>query len=150
MDRYSIRDWVWRALIVVLACILAAVFPPAVGRAAEAEGEGAAGGLVDVVLPQILAPMVSQSRLLGYAYLTVALAPSGADKVAVIREKMPFLQDAFLREVNKASISKQGDIKSVDAVDVKKRLETRMAAVLPAGTVSELKISQVVVSLFGS
>jgi hypothetical protein len=152
MGRGSIHDWVWRALIIVLACILAIIMPPAVARAAEAEGHGedAAKGPANIVLPQILAPMVTQNRLMGYAYLTVALAPSGPDKVGIIREKMPFLQDAFLREVNKASIAKTGDFKAVDADAVQKRLETRMTAILPAGTVKELKIDQVTVALFGS
>lgn len=120
------------------------------GHAAESEGsaEGTGNGPANVVLPQILAPMTVQNRLLGYAYLTVALAPSGPDKVGVIREKMPFLQDAFLRLVNRGTITKAGDTKTVDTEDIKKRLETGMAAILPAGTVSELKIDQVVVALF--
>jgi hypothetical protein len=150
--RDGIREWVWRALIIVLAFILAAIMPSPIGSAAEAEGhsEVANTGPANIVLPQILAPMVTQNRLLGYAYITVGLAPSGQDKVGVIREKLPFLQDAFLREVNRASIAKPGDIKTVDADEVKNRLQTRMAAILPAGTVTELKIEQVTVVMFGS
>lgn len=150
MGRGSIQEWIWRAAIVTLACLLAVLLPPMAGHAAESEGgaEGTANGPANVVLPQILAPMTVQNRLMGYAYLTVALAPSTPDKVGLIREKMPFLQDSFLRLVNRGTIAKTGDTKTVDTEEVKKRLETGMAAILPAGTVSELKIDQVTVALF--
>ena len=150
MNGGGIRAWVWRALIVLIACLLAVILPPIVGHAAEANAGAAPQGVPNVVLPQILAPMIARNRLEGYAYLTVALAPANAGKVAVIREKMPFIQDAFLRAVNKATIVKPDDFKSVDVEEVKKRLETQVAQVLPAGTVKELKIDQVVVALFGS
>ena len=94
--------------------------------------------------------MVVQNRLQGYAYITVALAPSGRDKVGAIREKMPFLQDAFLREVNKSSIVKAEDAKAVDADSIKARLTARMNQILPQGTVGELKLQQIVLALFNS
>jgi flagellar basal body-associated protein FliL len=138
----------WRFLVLLLACVLAVVLPPAIGHAASAATEDQ--GPVDVALPPILAPMVVQNQLAGYAYITVALAPSGRDKVAAIREKMPFLQDAFLREVNKASILRADDAKAVDAEAIKARLTARMNQILPKGTVGELKLQQIVLALFKS
>ena len=148
MDRGSIGDWMWRFLVLLLACVLAAVLPQAIGRAAAAATEEQ--GPVDVELSPILAPMVVENRLAGYAYITVALAPSGRDKVAVIREKMAFLQDAFLREVNKASILKADDAKAIDTQAITARLTARMDQILPRGTVGELKLQQIVIALFNS
>ena len=63
-----------------------------------------------------------------------------------IREKIPFLRDAFLRELNKGSIVKADDPKTVDVAAVKTRLETRMKLILPAGTVTALKLAPIVVT----
>jgi hypothetical protein len=144
----AIREWTWRVLILALAFLLAVTLPPVIGHAATAAT--ADQGPVDIEIPPILAPITVQNQLYGYAYITIALAPAGRDKVLAIRGKMPFLQDAFLRELNKASIVKAGDPKTIDADAVKARLTVRMNQVLAAGTVSELKLQQVVMAPFNS
>jgi hypothetical protein len=103
-------------------------------------------GPTDVELPPILAPIVVDNRLDSYAYITIALSPSSGDKVFTIREKVPFLRDAFLREVNKTSIGKANDPKLVDQVALKTRLLARMNEIFPKGTVSDLKFEQVVLT----
>ncbi len=107
--------------------------------------EAAEQGIVDVRLPALLAPMIVGPRLESYAYITIVLAPTGANKVLLIREKVPFLRDAFLRELNKGTIVKAADTKAVDAEAIKTRLTARMNQVLPAGTVAEVKLEQIVV-----
>jgi hypothetical protein len=103
-------------------------------------------GPVDVTLPTILAPMVAEARLENYAYITIVLKPAAPAGVLAIREKVPFLQDAFLRELNAAPIVKTGDPKSVDEAAVKARLISRMIQILPAGTVAELNFEPIVVA----
>jgi flagellar basal body-associated protein FliL len=103
-------------------------------------------GPTNVELPPILAPMVVANRLESYAYITIALAPASRDKVFAIRDKMPFLQDAFLREVNKASIVKSDDPKTVDAAALKARLMVQLNRILPPGTVADLKFEQIVLT----
>ena len=127
-----------------IATALAAAFTLAFAPAAMA-AEAAEQGIVDVELPSLLAPMIVGPRLESYAYITIALAPAGRDKVFLIREKVPFLRDAFLRELNKATIVKTDDTKAVDQEAVKTRLTARMNQILPAGTVAELKLDQVVI-----
>ena len=148
MGRGEIRDWLWRLLAIAIGCVLAAGMPPAVSRAATAAT--ADQGPTDVELPTILAPMIVDTRLEGYAYITVALSPATRDKTLTIRQKVPFLQDAFLRELNKGAILKAGDPKSLDVEGVTARLTMRMNEVLPAGTVTSLKLSQIVLAQFRS
>ncbi len=100
----------------------------------------------DVEMPPILAPMVVDNRLESYAFITIALTPASRDRVLLIREKMPFLRDGFLREVNKASIANAADPKTVDQPALKKRLLARVNQILPPGTVSELKFSEIVLT----
>jgi hypothetical protein len=103
-------------------------------------------GPVDVTMPTILAPMVVDSQLENYAYITIVLKPAAPAGVLTIREKVPFLQDAFLRELNGAPIVKADDPKSVDEAALKPRLIARINQILPPGTVAELKFEPIVVA----
>jgi len=103
-------------------------------------------GPVDVELPTIIAPMIVDSELENYAYITISLKPASPNGVLVIREKVPFLQDAILRELNGATIVKADDPKAVDEVGLKARLLTRVNQILPPGTVAELTFDPIVVA----
>jgi len=133
-----------RRILLALALALI-VAQPMHARAAEAI-DTKNRGPVDVELPPIIAPMIVAQRLESYAYITVSLTPSNLNQAFLIREKIPFLRDAFLRELNKGSIVKAGDPKTVDADAVKQRLETRMKLILPAGTVTALKLAPITVT----
>ena len=126
-----------------LALAVALILPLSAGMAAEPAKDA---GPTDVQLPPILAPMVVDNRLDSYAYITVSLTPASRDKTLIIREKVPFLRDGFLREVNKAGIATAGDPKSVDQPALKKRLLARLNLILPPGTVSDLKFEQIVLT----
>ena len=123
-----------------LAALLIA-WPVASATGAETAKDQA---VTNVELPAFLAPMLIGNRLESYAYITIALAPASRENMLAIREKMPFLRDAFLREVNKASIVKGDDPKTVDTVALKARLLVRLNQVLPQGSVSDLKFQQIV------
>ena len=103
-------------------------------------------GPTDVEMPPILAPIVVDNRLDSYAYITIKLTPSTRDKVFTIREKVPFLRDGFLREVNKTGITKADDPKAVDTKALKARLMARLNQILPAGTVGDLKFDEIVLT----
>jgi flagellar basal body-associated protein FliL len=129
----------WTSLGLALALLL----PLQGAIAAEAAKDQ---GPTDVEMPPILAPMVVDNRLESYAYITIALTPASRDRVLLIREKVPFLRDGFLREVNKASIANAGDPKTVDQPALKKRLLARVNQILPPGTVSDLKFPEIVLT----
>ncbi len=103
-------------------------------------------GPVDVTMPTILAPMVVDSQLENYAYITIVLKPAAPAGVLTIREKVPFLQDAFLRELNGAPIVKADAPQVVDEAALKPRLLARVNQILPPGTVAELKFEPIVVA----
>lgn len=114
-----------------------------VERAFGAEPAGKDQVVTNVEIPAFLAPMLIGNRLEQYAYITVALTPANREKMLAIREKMPFLRDAFLREVNKANIVKADDPKTVDTVALKARLLVRVNQILPKGSVSDLKFQSI-------
>ena len=136
------KTWLLAAIAVVL------LFAAGQANAADAAKNGNAQdeGPTDVEMPPLLAPVIVDNRLDSYAYITIQLTPAARDKVFLIREKVPFLQDGFLREVNKAPIGKAGDPKAVDQEALKKRLLARVNQILPKDTVSDLKFEQIVLS----
>src|ERR1700741_688109 len=66
--------------------------------------------------------------------------------VSSVRSKVPVLQDAFLREVNRATIVRADDPKAVDVETLTARLVARMQAILPGDTVSALEFARIVVA----
>jgi hypothetical protein len=141
MDRRVRRRKVCAGLL-AFALVSAAAAPVLAATAVDTTTLGP----VDVTLPTILAPMVVDDRLESYAYITIVLKPAAPAGVLAIREKVPFLQDVFLRELNAASTVKADDPKSVDETALRPRLIARMNQILPAGTVAELKFQPVVVA----
>ena len=125
------------------AALAAVLMASPVELAIGAEPAAKDQAVTNVELPAFLAPMLKGNRLEQYAYITVALTPANRERMLAIREKMPFLRDAFLREVNKANIVKADDSNSVDTVALKARLLVRVNQILPKGSVSDLKFQSI-------
>jgi hypothetical protein len=103
------------------------------GEKGEAK-KGKPGTNVD--LPNLMAPLTNEEgKLIGYAYLTPRLTATSESIVTTVREKLPFIQDAMLRDVNAASVSSGDDPQQVDVPGVEKRLLTQAAKVMGAGKV---------------
>jgi hypothetical protein len=75
-----------------------------------------------VVMPYLIAPVVVGDKLYAYAYVSsivIGLSPSAA---VDIREKTPFIQDAYVRDVNASPIGKADDPQTVDTTALAARL----------------------------
>ena len=127
--------------------ILAAFLAATVVVPARAEDDPAKPAeIIDIEMPVLIAPMVVNGRLEGYAYITISLTPSSAAHIFELRSKVPYLQDAFLREVNHGSIVKPGDPKAVDTDALKIRLMARMKGLVPPDWVSGFKFEKIVIA----
>jgi hypothetical protein len=78
-----------------------------------------------VEMPFLVAPMSKDGDLLGYAYIASKLVCSSPPACIAVREKLAFIQDGFVREVNLKPISLASDPKEVD----KDLLNSRLTAV---------------------
>ena len=90
------------------------------GVPALAEKAGDPG--TNVEMPFLIAPMSKDGQLLGYAYISSHLVASSSGAVLTIRDKMAFIQDAFVRDVNSAPIGLASDPTKVDAALLAARL----------------------------
>lgn len=88
-----------KALLLTL-CLIAAT----AASAAESEGEEGASKAAtpgnNVDMPSLMAPVIVDGKLTGYFYITSRVRASSSSSAIAIREKIAFIQDAFVRDVN--------------------------------------------------
>src|SRR3569832_981938 len=101
--------------LVLAACLVAFG-----GTAALAEKAGDPG--TNVEMPFLIAPMIKDGKLLGYTYISSKLVASSSSAALEIREKVAFIQDAFVRDVNGASVAVASDPTKVDVGALSARL----------------------------
>lgn len=101
--------------ILIGLCLVAAREAPA-----AAPKEGAPG--TNVEMPFLIAPMSKDGKLLGYAYISSKTVASSQSAAIAVREKLAFIQDAFVRDVNAQSISKADDPTAIDTALLNARL----------------------------
>ena len=114
-------------------------------NATASEGEpkkGKPGTNVD--MPYLMAPMTNAGgKLSGYAYLSTRLTASTEANALAVRDKLPFIQDATVRDVNNAGIAVSDDQEKVDVPAVEKRLLADTTRVMGAGKVKQITICTV-------
>ncbi|MGC9954683.1 MAG: hypothetical protein ABSD21_10440 [Rhizomicrobium sp.] len=106
-----------RILVPLLLLAFAAAGQPALAAGAK---EGAPG--TNVEMPFLIAPMSKDGKLLGYTYITSKIVASSQSAAIDVREKLAFIQDAFVRDVNGEPIGKADDPTAVDKVVLNDRL----------------------------
>jgi hypothetical protein len=103
-------------------------------------GEKAGDPGTNVEMPFLIAPMCVDGKLTGYAYISSKVVTSSRDASLDVRNKIPFIQDAFVRDVNATPITKATDPKTVDNAALIVRLTADVKRI-----VGEAKISTVVI-----
>ncbi len=67
-----------------------------------------------VEMPFLMAPMSQDGNLLGYAYISSKLICASPNACIAVRQKLAFVQDAFVRDVYSKPIALASDPKEVD------------------------------------
>ena len=75
-----------------------------------------------VGMPFLIAPVAIGGKLAGYSYISSKLVASTPPASVLIREKLAFIQDAFVRDVNEAPTGKAQDPLTVDTAALTARL----------------------------
>ena len=87
-------------------------------------GEKAGDPGTNVEMPFLIVPMSKDEKLLGYTYISSKLVAASQSAALEIRDKIAFIQDAFVRDVNGAPVSLASDPTAVDV----KLLSARLVA----------------------
>jgi hypothetical protein len=148
-------------LLLAVAMAISAVAPSAFaaeekeGHAAKKEGgegkkegdakKGKPGTNVD--MPFLMAPLTdADGKLTGYAYLSTRLTATSEGGGTAVRDKLPFIQDIMVRDVNLTSVATAEDLEKVDIVATEKRLLADATKVMGPGKVKLIMICSVNVS----
>jgi hypothetical protein len=129
------------AILLVLAALAA---PSA--WAADDKPAGAKGGKpgTNVDMPYLMAPLSnSDGKLLGYAYLSTRLTAMSDTIALAVRDKLPFIQDAMVRDVNADVITTPDDPEKVDIPGLERRLLGDASKVMGAGKVRLITVCTV-------
>ena len=79
----------------------------------------------NVDMPFLMAPLTNPAgKLIGYAYVSTRLTAKSDTFALAVRDKLPFIQDVMVRDVNGAGVAGADDPQSVDVP----RLEARLLA----------------------
>ncbi len=102
------------ALIPMVALVVSLLAGPGLAAGeADPTGKLPVSGFT-VEMPFLVAPMSEDGKLIGYAYITSKLVCSSPDAAIAVREKLAFIQDSFVRDVNGRPVSQADDAKAVD------------------------------------
>ena len=127
-----------KAAILLLLAMLAV---PA--HAADDTKKGGKPG-TNVEMPFLMAPLNNaDGKLLGYAYLSTRLTAMSDTYALAVRDKLPFIQDRMVRDVNADGVATADDPEKVDIPALEKRLLGDATQVMGAGKVKVITICTV-------
>lgn len=134
------------AVFLALAILLAA---PALAeeKADDAKkGGGAAGTNID--LPYLMAPLQDgDGKLIGYAYIVSRLTVVAEGDKTAVTEKMPFIQDARVRDVNVTPVAGPDDPQKVDVGAVERRTLALTRKIMGASKIKLITVCTVQIAL---
>jgi hypothetical protein len=99
---------------------------------------------MNVEMPYLMAPMKgADGKLAGYAYLTTRLTAGSPAAALKVRDKLAFIQDAFVRDINGAPVTPPGDLNAVDVPAVETRLTADARRIVGAAGVKMVTVCTV-------
>lgn len=124
---------IFAILLASAASALGAEAPPA--KKAEEPG-------THVQMPFLIAPVSVDGTLQGYIYISSKLIASTPAASVEIREKMAFIQDTFVRDVNAKDVASGPDVSKVDKAALTSRLVADARRIVGATKVVSIMFMQ--------
>ena len=122
-------------LALALAAVTLVVMPAVAGKAPDPGTR--------VEMPYLIAPMVIEDRLVAYAYISSKVVAASPSAAILIRDRLAFIQDAYVRDVNGMPIAKADDPKTVDMPGLAARLLADARRVVGKDKVGSIEITRV-------
>ena len=93
-----------------------------------------------VEMPYLIAPMVIEDRLVACAYISSKVVAASPSAAILIRDRLAFIQDAYVRDVNGLPIAKADDPRTVDMPGLTARLLADARRIVGQDKVSSVEI----------
>lgn len=108
------------------------------GAKKKAEKEERVPSVPSVNMPMLVAPVMIKGQLARYVYLNVTLVLPDESNKMMLLEKVPYIQDAFLREVHRGTIALGEDPDVLDEAGLGRRLMDACVKVVGADIVKKV------------
>jgi hypothetical protein len=132
---------------IIPALLAAALTLPAF--AAEEKKDTTKGGKpgTNVDMPFLMAPLTNvDGKLTGYAYISTRLTAMSDTFALAVRDKLPFIQDTMVRDVNGDAVATPSDPEQVDIPALEARLLADARKVMGSGKVKLITVCTVQVA----
>jgi len=126
-------------LLACLSSAQAAAPAPMVGAGVLKEPMAGAS----VVMPYLIAPVIVGDKLFAYAYVSSIIIGPSPSAAVDIRDRTPFIQDAYVRDVNASPIGEPSDPQTVDTVALASRMLADAKRIVGTDRVIGVRIVQV-------
>ncbi len=116
-----------RSLVAAMLAMGVAVVPAEAaggghGSTKKAAKEESVPSVPSVNMPMLVAPVMIKGQLARYVYLSVTLVLPDESNKMMLLDKVPYIQDAFLREVHRGTIALGEDPEILDEAGLGRRL----------------------------
>lgn len=115
---------------------MALVAPAVAGEKAPEPG-------TSVEMPYLIAPITVDNKLTAYAYISSKIIATSPSAAIDIRNKTPFIQDAFVRDVNVMPVVNPSTPAKIDSDILAARLLRDTRRIMGSGKVANVGIVQV-------
>jgi hypothetical protein len=132
-----------RAILFLAALVVCLVISGAEGFAASGPKEPPHAPGTSVEMPYLIAPLTIDGKLVSYAYVSSRIIASTPSTAIDVRGMTPFIQDAYVRDVNAESIGDNSDPPVVDPKALVNRLLGDARRIVGAAKVGSVEIIQI-------
>lgn len=123
------------------ACLLALALAAMSATTAALAGKAPEPG-TSVEMPYLIAPIAVDDKLIAYAYISSKIVATSPSAAIDIRAKTPFIQDAFVRDVNALPVGSAADPMKIDSPGLIARLLKDARRIMGQGKVASVGIVQ--------
>ncbi|MGD0192489.1 MAG: hypothetical protein ABSD74_17260 [Rhizomicrobium sp.] len=132
-----------RAILFLAALVLCILIGGGESFAATGPKEPPHAPGTSVEMPYLIAPLTIDGKLVSYAYVSSRIIASTPSTAIDIRSLTPFIQDAYVRDVNAESIGDNSDPPVVDPKALVNRLLSDARRVVGASKANSVEIIQI-------
>jgi hypothetical protein len=127
-----------RVVSLIVLALLVASFTHALAGTTDTHEPG-----TSVEMPYLIAPVVVDGALTSNAYVSSKVIAASPAATIVVRDKLPFIQDAYVRDVNSMPIGKSNDPATVDVPALTARLLADAKRIAGPNLVSSIEIIRI-------
>ena len=139
----DVRSVMGYARLLIALAAMGAGIAPAKKSGGHGEKAEAVPEIPFLKMPRLVAPLMVKGEMVRYVHFEVTfLLPDDSNK-KMLMDKVPYIQDAFVRDVHGATILKNEETQEIDAAGLRGRLLAIVTRLAGPGIVKDIEFRDV-------